>query len=414
MKTSKKQKKWLNVCLAVIIAFALWFYVVSVENPTGSIHLRDLPVMVQGSETLEENGLTLTGMDRDELTIKATGKRKTLMKLDRKDITLTLDVAGITGPGEWPLTAKVIWPAYVNTEGLSVSDWETLKVVVTIDSLETKDIPVRGEFIGTEADGFLADDVETDPAEIEVTGPASELKDITYALAQVGGESVDETVKKKTTLVLMGPDGLITDLENVTMSERKAAVIVPVRKVVSVPLTVELVDGGGSTAADATVKITPESVVLSEPAEENILPESIRLGSIELGKVYDATSYTFPIELPKGVTGWNVPETASVRVSLERLASRSFAVEDVTLDNIPRGFQAEPVGDSLSIWVRGDPNVVSKLSAEQISVTADLSGAKADEGVQRFPVKIDLQGVEKDAQVGIIGTEYSIAVRLTR
>ena len=84
------------------------------------------------------------------------------------------------------------------------------------------------------------------------------------------------------------------------------------------------------------------------------------------------------------------------------------------MENAPYGFHAQMAGEGLTVWVRGDPSVVSKLKADQLSASVDLSRAKAEEGVQRFPVDITLTGLDEDAQVGVVGTRQSIAVRLSR
>lgn len=414
MKKGKRHQKWLNVTLAVLLAFGLWLYVVNVENPTGNIHLRDLPVSVQGSGELEENGLMVTALSRDDISIKVTGKRKTLMKLDRKDLSLYVDVSGITEEGEWPLTARVSWPTYVNTDGLTVSDWDMLEVTVTVEKRETKTVSVQGEFIGTEKEGFLADTPVTEPATIELSGPAEALDNISYALAQVGGEALSETLEELAPVVFVDQNGTPANMDAITAQEREVTVTVPVWKVVSVPLTVELLDGGGALAEQAEVRITPEKITLKEPAEESSLPESIELGSIDLGEIYDTTSYEFPVALPKGAVGLNVPDTASVRVSLKNLASRSFYAEKIQCTNVPYGFEAQPLKRGLTVWVRGEPQVVSRIAASQVEITVNLSKAKATEGVQRFPAEITLTGLEENEQAGIIGTKHSVAIRLTR
>ena len=398
----------------MLLACGLWFYVINVENPTGSIHLRDLPITVQGDDVLEENGLMVTALNRDDASIKVTGKRKTLLKLNRKDVSLTVDTSSVTGEGEWPLTAKVVWPSYVSTESLSVSDWDRLRVNVVVERKETRQVPVQGEFIGTAKDGFSAGRVETAPETVELTGPAAALEGITCAVAQVGGEEISETLEQKSPLTFVGEDGVPVDMAHITASETAAVVTVPVWKVVSVPLTVNVIDGGGARASDAVVSITPKKIRLTEPAEEDTLPESICLGELRLEEVLDTTSYAFPIQLPEGAVGWDVPDIASVEISLDRLASRSFVVEEIRFLNAPSGYQVQKEGGGLTVWVRGDPSVVSKLKAEQLAVTVDLSKAKKTDTVQRFPAQIAIQDVAEDAQVGVVGTKYSVAVRLTR
>ena len=128
------------------------------------------------------------------------------MKLNRKNITLKLDVSSVTSEGEHTLSCKVDFPDTVG-DNVSISDWEDLHVTVTVEKQATKEIPVRGEFIGTEADNCLAGAVTTDPETLVLKGPAKELEGISYALATVGGKEVRDTIVEQSSVVFMGPDG---------------------------------------------------------------------------------------------------------------------------------------------------------------------------------------------------------------
>lgn len=411
MKSTKR--KILNMALAVLISMGLWLYVVNVENPTGSGHLRDLAVEVQGEETLESRGLMVTELSQERMNLKVTGKKKTLMRLDKKNVYLTVDVSSITEVGEWDLTCRPVFPTQVSTDSITVSSWNDMKVTVTVRKQESKTIPVRGEFIGTEADGCLAGAVETDPATLVVKGPSESLDQVSYALVQVGGESVSDTIQEQINVVLMGTDGQAADVKNVTISATSVQVTVPVRRVVSIPLTVTLQSGGGATAEDADCTISPASVTVVEEGDGSDLPESISLGTIDLSQVYGKTSYSLPIQLPEGVTGWNCPSFATVTLSLEKLASRQMATENITLKNVPQGYTAQLVNPKLYVWVRGDPSLVAQLDANQIAVEVDLARANLGDELQRLPAKVSLVGEGLEG-VGIIGTNYSVALTLTR
>ena len=411
MKSTKR--KILNMALAVLISMGLWLYVVNVENPTGSGHLRDLAVEVQGEETLESRGLMVTELSQERMNLKVTGKKKTLMRLDKKNVYLTVDVSSITEVGEWDLTCRPVFPTQVSTDSITVSSWNDMKVTVTVRKQESKTIPVRGEFIGTEADGCLAGAVETDPATLVVKGPSESLDQVSYALVQVGGESVSDTIQEQINVVLMGTDGQAADVKNVTISATSVQVTVPVRRVVSIPLTVTLQPGGGATAEDADCTISPASVTVVEEGDGSDLPESISLGTIDLSQVYGKTSYSLPIQLPEGVTGWNCPSFATVTLSLEKLASRQMATENITLKNVPQGYTAQLVNPKLYVWVRGDPSLVAQMDAGQIAVEVDLARANLGDELQRLPAKVSLVGEGLEG-VGIIGTNYSVALTLTR
>ena len=415
MRTRKKNQKVFQLILAIVVAMVLWLYVINVENPTGTARLGDLPIQLQGEEVLTENGLMVTDLSKDTVTIRLSGKKKTLMKISRKNVTLTLDVSSVTGPGDWTLTSRLNYPANVNTDNVTISHYDDLKVTVTVEPQTTKTIPVRGEFMGSEAEGYRTGRVTVSPDTLTLTGPEDTLGKISYALAQVEEEELSSTLTVQSPFILMTEEGLPADVANVTTDVSAVEVTVPVRKVAQVPLTVDLIDGGGATGDDVTCIITPETVTLVAEQEDEELPAYISLGEIDLSDVFDGASYYLPIKIPADAEGWNAPEYASVRLTMQGLTSLQVPVETarIDLENIPAGYTPELVSDYLYVWARGPAESLAGLVQEDISVTADLSGCATDGSLQRIPVDIALTGEGQEA-AGILGSHYSIALRLQR
>ena len=413
MTNPKKNRKVFNIILAIILAVGVWLYVINVENPTGTVPIRDIPVSLVGEDSLAERGLMVTDQSQDSVSLKLSGRRKTLMKLNRKNLTLELDVSTITSEGEHTLSCRASFPNNVGTDNVSVSDWEDLRVTVTVEKQETKEIPVRGEFIGTEADNCLAGAVSTDPETITMTGPAEALDGVSYALASVGGKEVSDTVTESVSVVLMGPDGKPASRKNITLDKETVAVTIPVRQVVALPLTVTLTGGDTSSAADVSVEISPKSITVVKDPEAD-LPQSISLGEIDLSDVLADTSYAIPIHLPDGVVAWGKEvRFATVSLSFDEVKARQLETGNITFTNVPKGWKASLVNKTLSVWVRGDPEQVEDLRADQIKVTVDLSEATAGDKLQRAAATVTLTD-EAGEKVSVLGSHYTVAFRLTK
>ena len=104
----------------------------------------------------------------------------------------------------------------------------------------------------------MAGTVTTNPDTVEVIGPAETLEGISYAPGLGGREGRSAAPSPKPPVWFSwGEDGTPADRQNVTVSTEAVEVTVPVRQVVSIPLTVDLIDGGGATAADVNVEISP-------------------------------------------------------------------------------------------------------------------------------------------------------------
>lgn len=411
MKTNRKSKKLMNIILAILIAMVLWLYVVNVENPTGESHLRNLDIDIQGEDILEENGLMVTELNKDTMNLKVTGKKKTLMKLTKKNVSLAVDVSAITEEGDWTLNCKAILPTNVSSESVSVSDWSSLKVTVTVAKRVSKQISVQGAFVGSEKSGYLAGTVEPDPTTLKITGPEAQVNEVSYALAQVGGDNITDSLYQEVPVVLMKADKTPAAADHITCSSAGVHVTVPVRQVVSIPLTVDLVDGGGADSSRVTTKVTPESITLVADEGKTDLPESISLGKIDLSQVFGRASASFPIRIPEGAISWGIPERATVTVTVNGLATRQLAVSNISLLNAPSYYRISLVNPTIQIWVRGEQSAVDSITADQIFVEADLTGIRLNSGLQRIPVSVSLRG---GTGAGIVGTGYCVTVRVDR
>lgn len=413
MKNPQKNQKILNIVLAVVLAMGLWLYVTNVENPTSTITVRDIPITLVEESTLSDQGLMITEQSRDSVSLKLSARKKTLMRLSRRNISLELDVSEITEPGEYTLSCQPVYPTNVNTDSVTVADWENLRVTIVVEKEAIKTIPVQGEFIGTEAEHWQAGTVTVDPAVIQLRGPEEVLKGISYAQASVGGNEISETIVTDASVVFMGTDDTPADRKGVIASTETVKVVVPVHKVVALPLTVELEPGGGAQAEDVEVSITPQTVTVVAADDQDSLPESISLGTIRLEDVMADTSYSMPITLPRGVTAWGETGYASVRLTVTGLATRQIPVSDIQLQNLPQGTQAHLASEKLYVWVRGEEALVSQLTAQQIQVEVDLSQAADQSTLQRLPAKVTLKGEGLEG-VGILGSHYSVAFRLEK
>jgi multidrug resistance efflux pump len=113
------------------------------------------------------------------------------------------------------------------------------------------------------------------------------------------------------------------------------------------------------------------------------------------------------------VTKWGGADYASVTVTINDLVSKLLPVRQITLENVPAGYTAELASDTIYVWVRGEASAVSRATPGRISVTVDASQAKTNTtALQRVPAAITPQ--EEMEGVGIIGTSYSVALRLTK
>lgn len=410
MKNLKNGRAF-NITVAVFLALVLWLYVINVENPTGDTTFRNFPIQVQGADTLKNAGLMVTNLDRDTLKIKVTGRRKTLMQIPRSKLSATLDLSGITGPGTWTLTCHVSLGGTVSEGSVSVSESKDFLVTATVEKTASKVVPVQSQFRGTLAAGYEADPIQMEPSTLEITGPEDYIQQISSALVDVPGEDLSQSVSGDMPFLLLDQEGNTLSTEHLILSAEEIAITLPVVKVYEIPLSVEFVAGGGAAEEDVTCTISPQTVRLSGDDEVLSSMKELVIGQVDLSQVFTLRNFTFPIQLPQGITLRSEETQASVQVSLQDLPMRSIATSQITLSNIPRGWNASLVNSSIQVWVRGEEEVLNRITGENIRVEVDLSQVQPTAGQRRAEAKVSLVDAEG---LGVVGTDYSVAVSLSR
>ena len=98
----------------------------------------------------------------------------------------------------------------------------------------------------------------------------------------------------------------------------------------------------------------------------------------------------FPVQLQMGFR--NIENIQSVQVTLdgEGLSSRRMDLENVHVINVPLGYKAEPLAETLSgVELIGDTALLEALTADDIVCDVDMkSSSEIAEGQILMPVKV--------------------------
>ncbi|MDF2838570.1 MAG: putative secreted protein associated with spyDAC [Evtepia sp.] len=399
--------KRFNIVVSILIAVLLWFYVVNVENPVGDTMLSNVPIVLQGEDVLREKGLIVTDLSRETVNLKADGKRKTFLTLYRSNVMINVDVSDIDQIGDHQLKGKVMPDSLRADTSINLSEKDNLSVMVTVKKLASKEVPVEGKFIGDVASGFEAEPVQVNPNKIEVRGPEEVIEKISHATVLLEGEFVKDNINEDAPFVLMDEQNNVIQDKSVSYHTQTIAAFLPVVRVFDVSLKVEIKSGGGATAEDAVLTISPSIVKLSGSEDKLRNLKELSLGEIDLAEVFQNKSQTFPIPFPEGMENRSGVKEATVSVTIEHLSMKSITANQITIMNAPDGHEVSLVDGSLQVWVRGKQAELDRLSGDNIRVLVDLTGTKFKKGQQRAKATVYLEGI---SDVGILGTNYSVAI----
>ncbi len=400
------KNKIFSILLSVLVAFGLWLFVVTVEQPESEQIYYDIPVVLQNENILAERGLMITS-EKPTVTLRLKSTRTNLSNLNESNINVIANVAGIIAPGSHLLGYDVSYPGNIPDNEISIQSSSTELFELRVEKRITKQVPVNPEYIGSVPDGMIAHKEEAllDYELIEVSGPESVMNRITQAKIQVDLEGQTETIVGEFAYTLCNEAGEPVDSLLVTTNAEKINLTLKIQRVKEIALTVKVIEGGGATEKTSTITIDPGTIRVS--GSEALLDglESIELGTIDLSTMLTDETKTFPIVLPEGVTNETGLTEATVEVKFPNLRTKKLSVMDIKAINVPKGMEVDMITKALEITVRGPVALINTMTASDLTVTVDFADAKPGTITEGVTITVD----SRYEGVGAVGS-YSVSV----
>lgn len=403
------KSKITSMLVSLLIAFALWGYVITTVSPGSEETYYNVPVALQNESVLSERGLMITSLDNPSTTLHLSGNRTDLTKLNSANINVVADLSRIYEAGKHKLNYDISYPGDVPDNAITVLSHEPDKVTVVVENRITKNVDVRIEYVGTVPNGYICDKENAllDNETITVTGPESVLERIEEAKIQVNLSDKRAPFREDCLYTLCDADGNAVESNLIQTNVEQINLSMTVQRVKEVPLEITVVDGGGATKQTSTVKITPQKLRISGSDTALAGIKSISLGTINLGELPEDTELTFPIVLPEGVNNESGVTEAVVVVQFPDLVSRSFTVTTFEAINIPDGMESEVITQQLEVTVRGPEELIEAMKSSDIKVQVDCANVQLGAFTAKPAIVMD----EKFAGVGAVGT-YSVSAEL--
>ena len=378
-----KSNIW-RIALSVLISFGLWLYVVTVVTPEAEDTFYDIPISYQ-NDILEERGLMVVS-ETPTVTVKVKGNRSDLNELNANNITVLVDLAAIQAPGTQMLTPKVIYPGNMAVETISQNP-NVLQLKV--ENRIKKPVPIRLEFLGAVPEGFIADkdNPVMDTAVVEVVGPQSSMDLIDHATIQVDLSDKTESIVGAFQYVLCDEAGEPVDAEMITTNVEEVNISVKIQAIKEVPLTVNLVDGGGATKDSCKLELTRDSIWVSGNEARLRDLEFVELGTVDLSDLKEETNtMVFEIILPDGVTNMTGETEVTATISFPDLTRKKLTINKskFVATGVPEGMEAVWITEMVEVELRGPSALKKKLTEKDITVSVDFTGEELG-GVSKVP-----------------------------
>ncbi|PKM73878.1 MAG: hypothetical protein CVU91_02190 [Firmicutes bacterium HGW-Firmicutes-16] len=408
-KSRLLDSKILWAVISLLASVLLWVYVTTSQGDVIERTYDGVQVVFKGEDNLlEKSGMVISNISAKTVSVKIKTTRREIAKLSSALLEAIVDVSKFSSEGMYNQSVSIAFPSGSNTSSIDVVTVLPGSISFNIDKTSSNTIELRGSFVGTVAEGYAAQPIKFDPQTVTISGPKNEIEKVAYAWVEVNRENADKTLQFTSAYLLVDEDGNEIDSPSISLSDETVAVTVPITSTKEVPLTIDLVDGGGATAENVKITCEPSSITVAGDAESLAGLNKISVGTIDLASFASSFEDTYQIVLNNDVT--NVTGITEVKVTVQviGLETKKFNVTNISTINGPSGRIITVVTENVEVTLRGSSSVLSKIAANNIRVVADLTDVGSASGVIQPTAKVIVDGYPG---VGAIG-EYSVYIKM--
>ncbi len=356
--------------VSLIFAIILWSFVTNSTNPDRTKTLRDVPVVLQGLEALEEKGLTV----RDDIEkllpsvkVKVNVKNSDYKNVDKNVVFASIDVSEISKDGPNSIS---VTPSFSNLVDVSLISVEPQAINVTIDKILEKEVPVTINQTGTLKDGLVSVNPEYNKT-VTVKGSSYYVELISDAVVDIDLSTLKDgdTVSKICRFTdnngnNINFSGTRIDVDMDIQSKKE----VSISTVDAVTNTNKLATGYEFESVSAgKVIVCGHAGVLQDITEVKIKPIDLK------GK--DATFTASPADfiLPEGITLFEGQSTPNIKVQIVPKKKSITVKRAITVSGLGENLTATVTSGNQTVNVKNNGTI--KINA---SITLTGSGFVLD------------------------------------
>lgn len=363
--------KKMNILLSVLIAIALWIYVVGEINPVTSKTFRELPINYLNEEYLSDNGMAIASVSHEHISVTVEGDRARISKLSPSDISATVDLTdSAKGKNEFKIDVKTI-------DKISVENKNVDKVVVKIETLVTAEKEIQVVYSGSDKSLDEPITISNDTEKVTISGAKSNVAKVKSVKAEIDVNHIDS--KEKTFNVSLVPvDSHGKIVKHISLSKDEAVINAVLGKTKDVELEVPIT---GSDAGGKEKSVNaPKSITIKGRKDVIDSIDKITAETIDISNVTGSMEIDIIPILPQGVEVSTKTSELKATITVVELESKSFTfeTEDVKFSGLGSNLKAS-VNGNVTVTVSGKKSHINQINKGDIILTADVDGLNQGE-----------------------------------
>lgn len=377
MDKKDKRQKIIVKLVCVLLSFGLWIYVTNIQSSIRTYTLKDVPVRLLNTKSLNQFNLAISPGQDFTVDLKIEGDSKYIYSVTKGEFSLVADMGEYalkTGVNNIPVQV-VNSPSQVNIQNDS-----NLIVSVKLEKLVSKEFNTVSNVNVTYANGVYKKEESFTSEKVQVSGPESSVNKV-ERVALVGQlNNVNGNITKQFPLEALDSNGEV--VQGVILSKSTGSISVAVNngKSINIEPTVTGNLPSGYTLSKVTSDITAVQVVGNQNIISNL--KSLKTEPIDLSGITETTEKKVKIILPDGVKLATGDGYTNVKIEVSKDEGKKDESEKNITKNFDVNIKYTGLNDKLdisnntptiNITVSGKQGDVDSLTSGDFTGTFDLS-----------------------------------------
>ncbi len=357
-----------TVLLSILLGVIVWIIAIHQENPiVEQPYGESLPVTVRGLPT---GLMPVQDLSRETVEVTVQTPRESFGALEPEDFTAYIDLTGLeAGTHDVEVAVDVVDPR------VSIVSIQRPALRVQLDEVISKTVPVRVDILDTTAFGYDWQTPVVDPVTVTVTGPKTQVAQVTTARAEVSLGNAKAQVERNQAVTLINAEG--QTVPRVTSNPTLVHVVVPVeqwpgRKEVAV--RVNLVGQPAAGYRLNAVRVNPSTVVLLGNADLLAqVPGFVETEPISQEGATGEIQRRVQLTVPQGVTVLE-GTAVDVTVSITAIEGGTTVQQRPVIQGLSPGLTATVALERVDVILAGPLPSLEALGPDDVFVLVDLTG----------------------------------------
>lgn len=383
----KIKNNWPVKLISLIVAIFLWAYVVNNAQNDELRTFRNIPVELKNMESINEKDLLIMEPKDPTVTVKLRGKRSDLLKIQRSDISVSVDLDGY-GERNSTIPINVIAPPNTTVSYVSKNN-----IMFKFEKLITKDMDIEIETIGNlPSDHLILTSKKASPEKITLKGASSQVSKVKKAKVVVDASTITKDTNLNLPVQLEDENGEL--VEGVELSQGFINVSLSINSTKEVPIKLKTTGNPpeGINISKYTFSQERVSIVGAKETLDSI--NSIDTKPIDLTQIKETTNINIDLDLPEGIFLSDTDKKIILNIKVDKLENKeiNIPVENIIVENLGEGLNWKSVDNNENILIdlEGGTSDLDKVNGENIKLKLNL--AELEKG--RHTVDINLEEIE--------------------